>query len=125
MHIKGFADDAALIVTGPDLPSMVDLMQVSINRAIEWGRENGLRFGAAKTVSVIFSRRIFEEPRRLIVDETEIQYSDTVRYLGVTLDSRLDFGNHVSDKLKKAKSLLFQLRNGVGRLWGPSVGHMR
>jgi len=125
VHIKGFADDAALIVSGPDLNTLVCIMQDGLNKAINWGRKHGLRFGAAKTVSVIFSRRRFAEPKRLTVDGLEILYSNEVKYLGITLDYKLSFGKHVEGRLKKAKALLFKLRNGIGQLWGPSPCHMR
>ena len=53
----GFADDIGLLACGPDPPTLVSAMQAAINKAQRWGTENGLTFGAAKTVVVVFSHK--------------------------------------------------------------------
>ena len=42
------------------------------------------------------------------------------KYLGVTLDSELNFNEHVEEKIKKAKAHLFLISKSIGKLWGPS-----
>src|SRR5210317_983183 len=55
--VKGFADDAALLVIGPDPNTLKQLIQPAISKAIDWGRRNGLTFGPSKTELVLFSRK--------------------------------------------------------------------
>ena len=50
----------------------------------------------------------------------EIEYSDYVKYLGVTFDTRLRFNKHIENKLVKAKKHLMLLRNAITTTWGPS-----
>ncbi len=50
----------------------------------------------------------------------DLDYSDTVRYLGILLDGKLTFGPHIREKAKKAIRLLYQFRTSIGQLWGPS-----
>ena len=54
-HGTGFADDIGLLVCVIDLSTLAAAMQVAINKAQRWGTENGLTFGVAKTVVVVFS----------------------------------------------------------------------
>ncbi len=41
-HVKGFADDAAVVQRGPDLYTLIERGQEAISRALEFGYENGL-----------------------------------------------------------------------------------
>ncbi len=48
-------------------------------------------------------------------------FSDMVRYLGISLDSKLTLAPHIEEKVKKAARLLYQFRTSRGQLWGPSL----
>ena len=52
----GFADDGALCFRGICAETLVDMAQLKINQAIEWGAQNGLSFSVDKTTVVFFSR---------------------------------------------------------------------
>ncbi len=49
VHIKGFVDDAAIILRGPDVHTLIEQGQEVISKALDFGCENGLEFGADKT----------------------------------------------------------------------------
>ena len=51
-----------------------------------------------------------------------IPYSDSVKYLGLTLDTRLRFNVHIDNKVMKAKKHLILLRNAISSTFGPSPG---
>ncbi|QQP41066.1 Uncharacterized protein FKW44_015317, partial [Caligus rogercresseyi] len=88
----GFADDAALLISGSDPSSMVCILQDAINKALEWGNGCGLEFAPHKTVAILFHRKK-EAPkiRNLNMNGINICLSNSVKYLGVTLDSGLNF----------------------------------
>ena len=49
------------------------------------GQKNGLTFGAEKTVAVIFNRKYkLPDFPLLTIDNHQIKYSKTVKYLGIT-----------------------------------------
>ncbi len=105
---KGFADDAALVIKGPDIPSLIDKGQEAINIATAFGRDNGLEFGAEKTVVVMFTRKKFNPTRapKLHMGNFSLDFSEEAKYLGVTLDSRLTFGPHIRNKAASVKRLI-------------------
>ncbi|MCF6239098.1 MAG: hypothetical protein L3J79_09890, partial [Candidatus Marinimicrobia bacterium] len=120
VRIKGFADDAGLLVSGPVLESLPGVVQGAVDKAVEWGHCNGLTFGAEKTIAVIFTtRRKVAAPKNLRIDGVPVKYSSSVKYLGVELDSKLSFSKHILSKINKAKGLLFKIRGAIGQLWGP------
>ena len=119
---KGFADDAALVIKGPDIPSLIDKGQEAINIATAFGRDNGLEFRAKKTVVVMLTRKKFNPSRapKLYMGNFSLDFSEEAKYLGVTLDSRLTFGPHIRNKAASVKRLLFRVKSAVGQLWGPT-----
>ena len=60
VKIVGFADDAALIVVGPNPQVLRALMQSAIDKVLKWGDQHGLHFAPQKTVAVLFTRRTRE-----------------------------------------------------------------
>ena len=44
----GLADDGSLVIKGLDPGAMADLLLPILDRAYEWGQENGLKFSAKK-----------------------------------------------------------------------------
>ncbi len=60
IKVKGFAGDAALVVKSLDIPSLLDRGQGAINIATSFGRDDGLEFGAEKTMIVMFTQRWFD-----------------------------------------------------------------
>ena len=47
-----------------------------------------------------------------------IPYSEIVKYLGVYIDSKLTWKQHLKNKIRSAKGHMLKLRNAMGKLWG-------
>ena len=101
-------------------------MQGAMDKALEWGERNGLKFSAAKTQVILFTRNYkFTLPPKLRMGHIELEYLDQVKYLGLTLDSKLNWKPHVINKIKECKRLLFQTKQAIGKLWGPTPKNTR
>ena len=101
---------------------MIKLMQKAVNTANKWAKDCGLTLSPEKTVAVLFSRKRQNPPQSdltLTLEGHELKFVDKVKYLGITLDSRLSFKEHVNERIKKAKTYLFTLRSSIGKTWGP------
>ena len=48
----------------------------------------------------------------------EIELKNQVKYLGVILDSKLNWNSHIETRLKKATIALWQCRKAIGKSWG-------
>ncbi len=119
--------DAAIVLRGPDIYTLIEWGQEAISKILNFGHDNGLEFRADKMEVVIFTRKRLNTLglRRLCMANRDLSYSDTVKYLGVLLDSKLTFGSHIREKVKKATRLLYCFKTSVGQLWGPSLYLMR
>ena len=121
VNIVAYADDVLLIVVGKDRHTMARLMQTALDKVMEWGDANGLVFNPSKTQTVMFTRsRKIELDPPLVIKGKQLEYSDTMTYLGVTLQKRLSFTHHIQSKLKTTRKLLNITRSVVGQRWGLS-----
>ena len=120
VRTRCFADDACLLIKGICPSVMTELMQVALTKAVQWGNANSLHFVPSKTVALFFHRkRKFQAPKKLVMSNQTIEYSKYAKYLGVFLDTKLNFTYHIQNKIKQAKKLVMALRNAVGAHWGP------
>ena len=120
LHI--YADDACLCISGPDLSAQVDLMQDALDKCHDWGTKHGLIFVPEKTATIFFhNKQKIKEPKKLKMNGIEINYSSTIKYLGIWLDQRLTWSYHINERIKKARGLFIKVRNAVGSYWGPSA----
>ena len=55
----------------------------------------------------------------------ELTYSKTAVYLGITLDTKLEYKPHIHEKCKQGIRLYMALRGALGQLWGPSPKAMQ
>ena len=91
----------------------------------EWGKTCGLKFNPEKSVAVIFTRRRKQPPFPLRIDGKDIEFKSEVKYLGVTLDSKLHWGVHIEEKITKAKRYLSKVAYMTRNNWGPKPRLMR
>ena len=136
--LQGFADDLALvsIVTAPKRPdgttqgfdadTLREVTQKSLNSINQWCKQCGLKLSQLKTHCVMFTnRRNWSFSMPLKVDGNEIEMKQSTKFLGLTLDSKLLWNDHIEDVCKKSKGILMQCRKAVGPTWGFRPATMR
>ena len=125
-YSTGFADDGSALVVGTDLQSCQQRLAHALREAEEWGRETGLSFAPEKTIAVLFTRKskIPDTNFDLYVDGNKIQYVESVKCLGVILDSKLNWNKHIDDKVNQAKKYIHSVKTSISRTWGPTPEKM-
>ena len=58
--------------------------------------------------------------RPISVGGNTITLSKTVKFLGVTLDNKLNYNTHIDNVTQKATAALMQCKRAVGPMWGLS-----
>jgi hypothetical protein len=55
----------------------------------------------------------------------ELKYSNDMKYLGITLNKRLSFTNHLNEKMRKVGYLQNKINQIIGQEWGltPARAH--
>ena len=117
--IVAYADDVVLLVTGKFPPTISEIMQSSLYDLSTWATEKGLGVNPAKTELVLFTRKYKVETFRLpILDGVELKLSESAKYLGVFLDSKLHWKKNLQERLKRGLNAYHTCRNSIGKNWG-------
>ena len=122
---NGYADDCAALYGGIRLDHALKRLQKMLDELTAWGKTCGLQFNPDKSVAIIFTRRRKKPPFQLKIDGKNIEFKQEVRYLGITLDSKLYWNSHIEDKLSKTKRFLHQVACITRNNWGPKPKLMR
>ena len=93
-----FADDTNLFMKGKCVNEVIKIMNSEIEKIVHWLRANKLSLNINKTHYVIFR----SQKRKLLVhddirvDGQTIECVESTKFIGVILDSKLTWGNHLS-----------------------------
>lgn len=117
-EVIGFADDVVIICRGKFDNIITERMQQALDITLRWCKYEGLNINPLKTVVVPFTRKRKITLLPLQLDGTTLQYSSQVKYLGITLDSKLHWNVHVDQTITKATNTLWLSKNTFGKKWG-------
>jgi hypothetical protein len=87
-----YADNIVIIVQGKFTHMVRELMQAALNEEVKWTTKEGVSISPPKTVVIPFTNRRNKEgfgPLTLL--GSQLQLLDGVKYLGVFLDSKLNW----------------------------------
>ena len=108
-----YADDCSLWVQGRRILPLIDKMQTVLNHVSEWTDQWGFVFSPLKCHAIVFRRfmkeRELDNLPVLTIYEQPVAYADSVKFLGVILDTRLNLNTmiqHLKAKAVKRISLL-------------------
>ena len=112
-------DDLVILTDGDDLAVIHERTQKSINSINKWCKNNGLNISSLKTKIIKFTwRKKWELPKDLLLDGKTIDLSQSTKFLGIHLDTKLNFNEHIKYITKKATMSLMQCKRAVGPTWG-------
>jgi len=97
-----YADDTATIATSRKPTLLVTYLESYLNDLQRWFRDWRIAIIVSKSTAIIFARagRRFIQPRPVTLFGGPVEWVDTTRYLGVTLDTRLTWSPHI-DQVRK------------------------
>ena len=111
-----FADDSTMFLSGKKLFDLLEKVKTDLGQVCEWLKHNQLILNWDKTHAMFFPFSTHDQTNPLIkptnilinVDNHNIEFVPETKILGVTLDYKLKFDQHVNNILKKvnAKTLL-------------------
>jgi hypothetical protein len=76
------------------------LIQPALNDIVAWGHESGLEFNASKTMVSWYTNKKLKINTlpRVKIGGISIDPVNEVKYLGMTLDNKLNFNTHIKQK---------------------------
>lgn len=117
--IIGFADDIAVVVVAKHLDEVEMYARESIKQIKEWLDRAGLELAEHKTEAVLISSRKKLEVAKVKVGRSTICSKRVIKYLGVMLDARLSFNEHITYTCEKAANATSALSRMMPNIGGP------
>jgi hypothetical protein len=89
-----FADDTAVMET---VDISIRKLQSAVNKVAIWIRKWRIKLNESKSVHIYFTNnKIKQQP--IFINGTEVPYANTAKYLGMTLDAKLRWKEHIKKK---------------------------
>ena len=109
-----FADDTNIYYESKNLNNLEKFMNKELEKLYEWLSINRLSLNISKTNFVIFHPPNKPKiPVTILINKHAIDESNHVKYLGILIDSKLTFKNHIEElnkKVARAVGVLYKLR---------------
>ena len=116
-EIKLFADDTFLFNTTKDIQRGIATLNQDLNRIETWAKQWLVTMNPQKTKAILFSnKRTPSVVTDLKMHNTDIQMYSSFKHLGLMLDSKLTWKNHVEYITKKANKSLSSIHRLKSKL---------
>ena len=119
VSIIGYADDIAVTVVAKTTDEIISRSEEIISIAKNWLESVGLQLAEHKTEAVLLSSRKKVETITIKIGDHFITSKPNIKYLGVTLDHRLNFRDHLTNAANKAKKVGVHLARLMPNIGGP------
>jgi len=85
-----------------------------------WSKRNKVGFNEAKTKTMLISRRKRKEAKeiKIYLNNKPIKEVTTMTYLGIIIDDKLKFSQHISNAADESAKLIFSLSKSAKIHWG-------
>jgi len=110
--LSAFADDIAIGSTGVLGEDIVNNLQTGMDGLQNFFTKWKIKINSGKTKAIYFTRKrkeCFKPHCKLKIEENEIEWVETVKYLGITLDSKLTFKHHINQTVDKVNKTIVTL----------------
>jgi len=104
-----YADDTTLYIIGKNISDLTDKMNSDLQNISEWFKANKLSLNISKTNYIIFSQHHIDTNIPLQIDSKQISKVNSVKFLGLYLDHKLTWENHINHIGNKVTSGLYVL----------------
>jgi len=113
-----FADDTTIAIRNNSYDKLISEANVLLDALYSWTRNNRLSLNTDKSNALLISNRNtdIQTPYLITIGESPLWYVESVKFLGVHLDRKLNFGQHVryiSSKLSKTVGIFYRIREFV------------
>lgn len=96
--IATFADDTAILAVGNNIEEATAHLQVACNQMNDWTKKWRLKLNELKSVHMNFTNKNIRNPPAININESIVPYENNAKYLGMTLDTKLKWKEHVKKK---------------------------
>ena len=116
LYVKLFADDTFLCAQDKNIDSLQSNVNVELDKVYSWLVSNKLTLNINKSKYMIVSKKRLIPQLKIYLNGTELEKCESYKYLGVYIDSKLnwkDHIDHITSKIAKSCGALAKIRHYV------------
>ena len=114
-----YADDTTIYGSSMDDAALTDRFNIELNKVYQYTCVNRLSLNVAKTYAILFSNRSMSDASsRVKLSDQYIEFVESGKFLGVTIDNKLSFAHHIGNvcsKLSRTIGVFYKLRHDIPR----------
>jgi hypothetical protein len=117
-----FADDLLRAVKAESISEAENITNIEMNKVLTWAKNNKRNFNEQKSKVMVISRRKRKEKKEISVsmNNKTLEQAQKIKYLGIIIDSKLNFRDHVIHISSKCNKLIYALSKSAKQSWGLS-----
>ena len=108
-NLSLFADDSAIFTSSYRIDTIINRLETSAHIIIKYFNKWKLKANSKKTEAIIFTKRKPIINKKVKIQNQEIEWSNEVKYLGLTLDNKLTYSKHLKNLENKCTGLIIML----------------
>ena len=109
--VATFADDTAIMAIGSTLGEATNMLQDASDQIQQWTGKWKIKLNELKSVHINFTNKRIENSLPVTLNGVVVPCANTAKYLGMTLDTKLRWKEHIR---KKGRSLVSNIDNCIG-----------
>lgn len=118
--VIAFADDVIVLIKGKNVLEIENKANIELNKISKWAKLNKISFNRDKTKIMLISRN---KPKNKPVLNTyinngRIEQTNKMKYLGILIDERFKFNQHIEYITEKCIKLIHALAKSAKINWG-------
>lgn len=95
--IGTFADDTAILAVGKNIEESTRKLQDTVTSIVDWTQKWRIKLNETKSVHVDFTYKKITA-KQIIINHQIIPHANSAKYLGMTLDAKLKWKEHIKKK---------------------------
>jgi hypothetical protein len=119
-HQIAYADDLVILVKGSNPVQIEKYANIETQMVAKWARDNKIRFNEQKSKVMIITKKRPRNRREIksFLNNKILQQTDMMNYLGITIDRRLNFNQHIDKITGKNIKIVHALSRSAKINWG-------
>lgn len=101
--VATYADDTAILAVGSSEVEAASKLQEAVNNISYWTNKWKIKLNHNKSVQTTFTNKKIEQRTPITINGSTIPYSNTAKYLGMTLDTKLRWKEHIKKKCEELR----------------------
>lgn len=121
VELVGFADDVAMVVVARNEEMLMNMANTGLQRVSDVMQRMHLTIAPEKTEAVLLTKKRQISPVSFKIQNITVTPKNAVKYLGVWMDTKLTFAEHIKKTIQKAELTGRALSTLMPNIGGPKA----